>query len=247
MEPRASCFQGRYKTAGLEKNIFGKSAAGIEPAAFLGQPVHLQLPGPLRAFGWLIGARSPTDKLYNWLDARGRREQHEWGTNLYRVSMSELWPRRGEISKCFFSTEIHNSNPAVSRLNPAVSPFKSGCPDSLLPKILPPLSSPKIPTASSFSRKEEKQPREKIGFLAIYAAGLIKAEDSLKDGDLAEDLKSFAARYGIRYFDAKPGRDSPIQEAITIARAIIARERASQKKMPARSVALSNAKRERAC
>lgn len=56
-----------------------------------------------------------------------------------------------------------------------------------------------------------------IGRIADRATELLRAEPRKPLGDLAEELKQWAAKKGIPYFDACAGAASPIQQAITIA------------------------------
>ena len=54
--------------------------------------------------------------------------------------------------------------------------------------------------------------------LAKAAAEILDRKPECTDGDLAEDLKQWAANEEIPYFDAWPGAATPIEQAITIAR-----------------------------
>jgi hypothetical protein len=74
---------------------------------------------------------------------------------------------------------------------------------------------------SLFSNASKKTPQQErfaiISRLAERAVGMLEAEPGLSDGDLAENLKGWAAQHGMPYFDAWPGAASPIQQAIIIA------------------------------
>jgi Helix-turn-helix domain len=56
-----------------------------------------------------------------------------------------------------------------------------------------------------------------IGQLSDRAAELLRAEPQISLGDLAEELKQWAANNGFTYFDASADAATPIQQAITIA------------------------------
>jgi hypothetical protein len=56
-----------------------------------------------------------------------------------------------------------------------------------------------------------------IGRLADRATELLRAEPRKSIGDLAEELKQWAANHNYTYFDASPGAATPIQQAIAIA------------------------------
>lgn len=56
-----------------------------------------------------------------------------------------------------------------------------------------------------------------IGRLANRATELLRAEPHKSLGDLGEELKQWAAKKGVPYFDACRGAATPIQQAITIA------------------------------
>jgi len=71
---------------------------------------------------------------------------------------------------------------------------------------------------SSKSRKTSQQTRYTIiSRLADRAVKLMKDDPRISPGDLAENLKTWAAQERIPYFDAWPGAASPIEQAITIA------------------------------
>jgi len=53
--------------------------------------------------------------------------------------------------------------------------------------------------------------------LAGRAGDLLRRSPSLSIGDLAEELKCWAAENAIEYSDTPAGCDTPIQKAITIA------------------------------
>jgi len=53
--------------------------------------------------------------------------------------------------------------------------------------------------------------------LADRATQLLRADSRKSYGDLAEELKQWAASNRMPYFDAWPGRATPIDQAITIA------------------------------
>jgi hypothetical protein len=56
-----------------------------------------------------------------------------------------------------------------------------------------------------------------IGRLADAAVEILNRKPDCELGDLAEELKEWAANNGVPYFDAWPGAATPIQQAITIA------------------------------
>ena len=56
-----------------------------------------------------------------------------------------------------------------------------------------------------------------VGRLAKAATEILDRKPDIPDGDLSEELKQWAAKEGIPYFDAWPGAASPIEQAITIA------------------------------
>jgi hypothetical protein len=56
-----------------------------------------------------------------------------------------------------------------------------------------------------------------IGCLADRATEILRAEPRKSHGDLAEELKQWAADNGVPYFDTWPGAATPIEQAITIA------------------------------
>jgi len=56
-----------------------------------------------------------------------------------------------------------------------------------------------------------------VGRLADRATELLIEEPNKSPGDLAEELKQWAADNDVPYFDACPGAATPIDQAITIA------------------------------
>jgi len=84
---------------------------------------------------------------------------------------------------------------------------------------------------TSCSRKDKDRGRRKkraaatpqqrrfaiIGRLADRAVEILNRKPHCELGDLAEELKQWAAQNGVPYFDAWPGAATPIQQAITIA------------------------------
>jgi hypothetical protein len=56
-----------------------------------------------------------------------------------------------------------------------------------------------------------------VARLAKAAAEILNRKPDLPLGDLAEELKQWAANEGVPYFDAWPGAATPIEQAITIA------------------------------
>jgi biotin operon repressor len=78
-------------------------------------------------------------------------------------------------------------------------------------------------SSSSPVEKESHQPQThrvryvQIGRLADRATEILRAEPRKSHGDLAEELKQWAADNGFSYFDAWPGAATPIEQAITIA------------------------------
>jgi hypothetical protein len=56
-----------------------------------------------------------------------------------------------------------------------------------------------------------------IGRLTDAAVRILNRKPDCELGDLAEELKQWAANNGVPYFDAWPGAATPIQQAITIA------------------------------
>jgi hypothetical protein len=56
-----------------------------------------------------------------------------------------------------------------------------------------------------------------VGRLADAAAEILNGKPDCELGDLAEELKQWAAGNGIPYFDAWHGAATPVQQAITIA------------------------------
>ena len=79
------------------------------------------------------------------------------------------------------------------------------------------------PRSSSPMEKESPKGRThrvryvQIGRLANRATEILRAEPHKSLGDLAEELKQWAADNGIPYFDAWPGAATPVDQAITIA------------------------------
>jgi hypothetical protein len=75
--------------------------------------------------------------------------------------------------------------------------------------------------SSSYSSESRKNPPQIrytiISRLADRAVKFMKDDPRITPGDLAENLKTWAAQERIPYFDAWPGVASPIQQAITIA------------------------------
>ncbi len=90
------------------------------------------------------------------------------------------------------------------------------------------------PRSSSPVEKEFPQARNhrtryvEIGRLQNHAIELLRVDPNKSLGDLAEQLKQWAADNGIRYFDACPGAATPIQQAITNALAARRSARASE-------------------
>jgi Helix-turn-helix domain len=78
-------------------------------------------------------------------------------------------------------------------------------------------------SSSSPVEKESRQAQNnraryaRIGRFAHRATELLRAEPHKALGDLAEELKQWAATNGVPYFDACSGAAAPIQQAITIA------------------------------
>ena len=70
-------------------------------------------------------------------------------------------------------------------------------------------------------RKATATPQQRrfsiIGRLADAAVEILSRKPDCELGDLAEELKQWAANNGFPYFDAWPGAATPIQQAITIA------------------------------
>jgi hypothetical protein len=58
-----------------------------------------------------------------------------------------------------------------------------------------------------------------VGHLTNAAEKILDRKPNCSDGDLADELKQWAASEGIPYFDAWPGAATPIQQAITNATA----------------------------
>jgi len=56
-----------------------------------------------------------------------------------------------------------------------------------------------------------------VGRLAEAAAEILHRKPDLPHGDLTEELKQWAAKEGVPYFDAWPSAATPIEQAITIA------------------------------
>jgi hypothetical protein len=74
---------------------------------------------------------------------------------------------------------------------------------------------------TSCGKVEKQTPQQKrfrlIGQLAKGAEEILGYHPGCSHGDLAEDLKQWAAERGLPYFDRWPDAASPIQQAITIA------------------------------
>lgn len=71
-------------------------------------------------------------------------------------------------------------------------------------------------------RKTAATPQQRrhgiTGRLAEAATEILLRKPDIPHGDLSEELKQWAAKKGVPYFDAWPGAATPIEQAITIAR-----------------------------
>jgi hypothetical protein len=76
--------------------------------------------------------------------------------------------------------------------------------------------------SSAYSSMDRKTPQQKrwaiIARLAGQAEKLLRDAPGISHADLVEILKNWAAAQGIPYFDAWPGSEPPIEQAIKIAR-----------------------------
>lgn len=176
--------------------------------------------------------------LLQWGEGRGYRGQGTWGSNHYQVSVAEFWQRRGVIARVF-STQFHKLNTDISELNTDISDIsapESGYPDSRLPPLeAPPNREPeKLAAPPLILPQQQRQRWNEIKFLQDYGAALLRNNPNIDDGDLAEHLKEYAAQNQKPYFDAWPGANSPIAQAIINARAIVRDEKLGRAKPPAR-------------
>jgi len=100
-----------------------------------------------------------------------------------------------------FAPEPKRTEPKDENLRSLTRPSSISCGKSESPK-------PATPQQRRFAI---------VGRLAKAAAGILDRKPDCPHGDLAEELKQWAANEGVPYFDALPGTATPIEQAITIA------------------------------
>jgi hypothetical protein len=88
-------------------------------------------------------------------------------------------------------------------------------------KNLRPLSRPRSVSCGNYPRATAAAPQQRrfaiIRRLADAASQILHRTPNCELGDLAEQLKQWAASNSVPYFDAWPGAATPIEQAITIA------------------------------
>jgi len=86
-------------------------------------------------------------------------------------------------------------------------------------KNLRPLTRPSSVSCGKSENKKAATPQQRryamIGRLTDAADAMLNKNPNLRDADLADELKQWAASNGIPYFDTCPGAATPIQQAIT--------------------------------
>jgi hypothetical protein len=105
-------------------------------------------------------------------------------------------------------------------------------------EISPSAASPLVPNLSSKGKLPQQQRWSHIERLIRRAMELREDAPRIREGDLAELLKQFAANNDIPYFDGLRGAASPIDQAIMISEKRFREKRAAQgehKKPPARA------------
>jgi hypothetical protein len=86
-------------------------------------------------------------------------------------------------------------------------------------KNLRPLTRPNSISCGKSENKKPATPQQRrfaiIGRLTKAAAEILDRKPDCPHGDLAEELKQWAANEGVPYFDSWPGAATPIEQAIT--------------------------------
>ena len=86
-------------------------------------------------------------------------------------------------------------------------------------KNLRPLTRPNWISCGKSENKKPATPQQRrfaiIGRLTKAAAEILDRKPDCPHGDLAEELKQWAANEGVPYFDSWPGAATPIEQAIT--------------------------------
>jgi hypothetical protein len=145
------------------------------------------------------------------------REQKHYGRRIYRVTIPEETGATKADNRC------HETAKQVPQLR-TTSVFPSAVKEELGASSSKAVEKAAAPLASHPSSKG-KTPQQKryaiVGLLAQWAEWLLKDDPRIAEGDLVESLKKRAATNDVPYFDGWPGAASPIEQAITIARARI--------------------------
>lgn len=153
------------------------------------------------------------------IEARPRQDgPHD--SNFYRIPPVEKWLAEGRTQ-----------HPRGARSTPPRGAHSSveGCSQHPEPVIEPvinqnlrTLSRPSPPPCGKLANKTAASTPQRSRFVLIRklteaASEILQGNPEGSHGDWCEELKSWAARNDVPYFDAWPGASSPIQQAVDIA------------------------------
>jgi hypothetical protein len=131
----------------------------------------------------------------------------------FRVAVEKLLASLAESAKlaCPNSPNLSGGNRQALLLSETTS--------ETTPKNLRPLTRPSSVSCGKSENRKAATPQQRryamVGRMTEVADAMLNKNPNLRDADLADELKQWAASNGIRYFDACPGAATPIQQAIT--------------------------------
>jgi hypothetical protein len=134
-------------------------------------------------------------------------------TRYFRVAVEKLLSSLAESAKlvCPIPPNLFGGNRQALLLSETTTETTS--------KNLRPLPRPSAVSCGKSENKKPATPQQRryamIRRLTDAADAMLNKNPDLRDADLAEELKQWAASNGIQYFDACPGAATPIQQAIT--------------------------------
>lgn len=151
-------------------------------------------------------------------DENGRHE-----SNFYRLPPVEKWLTEGrsQLPRGAHSSPpwgAHSTGGGCSQLpEPVIEPVKNQ-----IQNLRPLTRSSSTPPCGKVEREKTATAQQRryaiIRRLTDAAERILARKPACSDGDLAEELKRWAAKEDVPYFDAWPGAATPIEQAITNAR-----------------------------
>jgi Helix-turn-helix domain len=148
------------------------------------------------------------------------RESGPHESNFYRLPLVEKWLAEGRTqhprgAQSAPPRGAHSTNEGCTQHpEPVIEPVRK--------KNLRTLSRPNSSSCGNSAKAGAALPQQRrfaiVKRLTDAAREILEKKPDCSDGDLAEELKTWAARNNVPYFDAWPGAATPISQAITNAR-----------------------------